>query len=332
MTSSGAVATLVGDLDDVTAVQLRVGDGRRGSRSRPTWHRSRTWRGELVVHARPPRRATRTPRGGLRADGHQLSETPWQVEDERRGPSSTGSATVVVSPAATPRRRSPTRGVELDHGAVVALEFDANSAVLVMGTPIARLQLVQVRCPSTGRRARSHTTPRCSSPITSASASSSARVGEPARHRLAVDAPCVRMQLVANPAAPDDIASRRRSHIMPSPPAWRCARMRVAHHEQPQRGVTDVRVEVEHRAAPLDRRQVLGERLEVPRDACVEVSTFMSSTFSRVARSRCAVLGPRRREREAAVARDDGRHAVEGRRASARDPRTPARRSACGCR
>ena len=45
-----------------------------------------------------------------------------------------------------------------------------------------------------------------------------------------------------------------------------------------------------------------------------------------------AVLGRERRDREAAVPADHRRHAVQRRRASASCPRTPARRSACGCR
>ena len=57
----------------------------------------------------------------------------------------------------------------------------------------------------------------------------------------------------------------------------------VAHHEQPQRGVTDVRVEVEHRAAA--RRPTPGTRgTSRSPTGCppTSVSTFMSSTFSSV--------------------------------------------------
>ena len=46
-----------------------------------------------------------------------------------------------------------------------------------------------------------------------------ASLGRAVANRLGTGLPstprCVRMQLVANPAAPDDIASRNRSHIMP---------------------------------------------------------------------------------------------------------------------
>ena len=89
---------------------------------------------------------------------------------------------------------------------------------------------------------------------------------------------------------------------------------RVAHHEQPQRGVTDVHVEVEHGAAARDGRQVLGERLEVPRDTRRQrLDVHVLDVLER-ASDRRVVLGSRRRDREAAVARDHRRHAVERRR------------------
>ena len=94
----------------------------------------------------------------------------------------------------------------------------------------------------------------------------------------------------------------------------------VAHHEQPQRGVADVRGEVQRGAAPLDRREVLGEGREVPRDARAErLDVHVLDVLER-AGDDVAVLGPRRRDREAAVAGDDGGDAVEARRRERRVP------------
>ncbi len=119
--------------------------------------------------------------------------------------------------------------------------------------------------------------------------------------------------------------SRRRS--------LRARSRRFAHHVQPHRGVPDVARVVEERAPLLDRVEVLRERLEaLPRHAREQrVGRHVLDMLQR-AHEELAVLGPHGRDREAAVACDDTRHAVPARRAEAPGPRTPARRSACGCR
>ena len=83
----------------------------------------------------------------------------------------------------------------------------------------------------------------------------------------------------------------------------------------------DVARVVEERAALLDRVEVLRERLElVPRHAREErVGRHVLDVLQR-ADEQLAVLGPHRRDREAAVAGDDRRHAVPARRGERRVP------------
>ena len=68
-------------------------------------------------------------------------------------------------------------------------------------------------------------------------------------------------------------------------------------------------------AAALDGREVLGEGREVPRDARGERRDVHVLDVLERAGDHVAVLGARRRDREAAVARDDGGDAVVARRA-----------------
>ena len=65
---------------------------------------------------------------------------------------------------------------------------------------------------------------------------------------------------------------------------------------------------------PVDRREVLGEGGEVPRDAGRERGDVHVLDVLERAGDELAVLGARRRDREPAVAGDDGRDAVEARR------------------
>ena len=76
----------------------------------------------------------------------------------------------------------------------------------------------------------------------------------------------------------------------------------------------DVRDEVEHRPAPLDRCEILRERLEVPFDPRQQRRGVHVLDVLERAHDHLAMLGARRRDREAAVAGDDGRDAVIRRR------------------
>ena len=88
----------------------------------------------------------------------------------------------------------------------------------------------------------------------------------------------------------------------------------VAHHEEPDRGVADVRGEVEDAAVALDGVEVLGEGLEVPRDPGLQRGQAHVLDVVQRARDELAVLGPARRDREPAVAGDDARDAMPRRR------------------
>ena len=186
-----------------------------------------------------------------------------------------------------------------------------------------QLEVVHVVDAALARPARSRTTPRPTSPITSSSASSSVALGEPARHRLAVDA--------AVRSSRSWWRNRRRRR--PSPRAGRACISRdlvvgggalvgvVAHHEEAQRGVTDVRGEVHRRCRAARPTRGTRGRSRSPTGCRRRASaTSMSSTFSsvRAISSRCS--GTRRRDREAAVAGDDGGDAVEARRRERRVP------------
>ena len=95
----------------------------------------------------------------------------------------------------------------------------------------------------------------------------------------------------------------------------------VTHDVQPHRGVADVTAVVEIDTSRVDRVEVLRERLEVSHGTPTErVSKLMSSTFCSVRAMSDDVLGTDRRDREAAVAGDDARHAVERRRRERRVP------------
>ena len=79
----------------------------------------------------------------------------------------------------------------------------------------------------------------------------------------------------------------------------------VAHHEEPQRGVPDVRRVVQDVAVPLHRVEVLGEGLEVPGDAGLQRGQAHVLDVLERSPDELAVLGPARRDREPAVAGDD---------------------------
>ena len=84
----------------------------------------------------------------------------------------------------------------------------------------------------------------------------------------------------------------------------------VAHHEQADRGVSDVRGVVQDGAVPLDGVEVLGERLEVPRDPGLQRGQAHVLDVVQRPRDQLAVLGPARRDREPTVPRHHARDAV----------------------
>ena len=84
--------------------------------------------------------------------------------------------------------------------------------------------------------------------------------------------------------------------------------------------MADVGGEVEHRAVPLDGGEVLGEGLEVPRDAGGERRRVHVLDLLQRVGDELAVLGPGRGDGEPAVAGDDGGDAVEARRGERRVP------------
>ena len=71
---------------------------------------------------------------------------------------------------------------------------------------------------------------------------------------------------------------------------------------------------------PFDRCEVLGEGLEVPRDAGVQRRRVHVFDLLQRVRHQLAIGRARRRDRKAAVAGDDGGHAVEARRCQCRIP------------
>ena len=88
----------------------------------------------------------------------------------------------------------------------------------------------------------------------------------------------------------------------------------AADDEEPQRGVADERADVEALAAPVERGEVLGERLEAPVDALVEGLHRHALDVLERAHDDVAVLGSRRRDAEAAVAHHHTRDPVPARR------------------
>ena len=151
--------------------------------------------------------------------------------------------------------------------------------------------------------------------MVSSSASSSARSAK----RLGTGLPsmprCGNAKLVAKPAAPgvhrlaEDVLHARALFLGGG------ALVRVVtHHEQTQRGVPDVGGEVDADAVVGDRREVLGEGREVPRDAGGERGDVHVLDVLERAGDQLVVLGARRGDREPAVARDHGGDAVEARR------------------
>ena len=123
-------------------------------------------------------------------------------------------------------------------------------------------------------------------------------------------------KLVAKPAAPASIASRSTRCIsaISSGVAVRSYGV-VAHHVEPQRGVADVRGEVDADAVRRrPRPRYSGKLAKSHGMPAASAATSMSSTFSsvRAMSSWCSARG--RRDREPAVAGDDGGDAVEARR------------------
>ena len=146
-------------------------------------------------------------------------------------------------------------------------------------------------------------------------------IGETARHRLAVDAAVRNGETGREPRGARehrfaqcrldlrDLFGRRRSLVG-----------RVAQHEEPQRGVPDIRREVQTGAAPFDRRQVFGERGEVPRDAGRERCDIHVFDVLERAGDEIVMFWSRRRDREPTVAGHHSGDAVVARR---RQPRIP---------
>ena len=138
-------------------------------------------------------------------------------------------------------------------------------------------------------------------------------VGEAARHRAAERALVVGLARRREADRAGSIASRRRSRIVRDLVVGR-GPLLAAEHEQPQRRVADERADVEALVALVERVEVLGERLEAPVDALVEGLHRHALDVLERAHDRVAVLGPGRRDREAAVAHHHAGDAVPARR------------------
>jgi hypothetical protein len=94
----------------------------------------------------------------------------------------------------------------------------------------------------------------------------------------------------------------------------------VAHHVLPHGRVADIRGHVEAQGQAGDGREVFREGLEAPRNARFERLERHPLHVLEDARDRAAVLRPRRRDAEAAVAHDDGGDAMPGRGRQVRVP------------
>ena len=149
------------------------------------------------------------------------------------------------------------------------------------------------------------------------------QIGEAARYRLTVHA------AVGDGEAGGE-AGGTRLHRVGQHPLHRRDLVRggralvgvVTHGEEAHRGVPDVRREVQADPAALDRRQVFGERREVPGDARLQGGHIHVLDVLERARDEITVLGAGGRNGEAAVARHDRRDTVEARRGEAGSQKT----------
>ncbi len=94
----------------------------------------------------------------------------------------------------------------------------------------------------------------------------------------------------------------------------------LTHHVGAQRGVRHVRADVERARHALERVEVLGERLPVPLDALVERGAGDVLDALHELDQLLAAVGAHRREADAAVPEECGRHAVPARRREVRVP------------
>ncbi len=94
-------------------------------------------------------------------------------------------------------------------------------------------------------------------------------------------------------------------------------RRALAHDDAPDRRVADEEARVRCERA-VDAVEVLAERRPVPRHALRQRASGHAFDAGEHVQQVVAVLGGERRDREAAVPADHGRHAVQGRRAQRR--------------
>ena len=146
-------------------------------------------------------------------------------------------------------------------------------------------------------------------------------VGEPAGDRLSVDAAVCEREAAREPGrARRDRVPHELAHALDLIGVRDPLVGRVAHDVEPQRRMPDVRGEVHDGATPVDGGEVLGKGLELPCDARHQRGRVHVFHVLERSDDGVVVLGTRGRDREAAVARDDGRHAVVRRRPQRRVP------------
>ena len=191
----------------------------------------------------------------------------------------------------------------------------ASSAVHVTGRPVDRARLSN-SLKNRSRPTVAWTMPRPASPSAPASASISAnwaarlgtglpRVADVGGRLRGREADRARVDRLAHQRPhPRDLVIRRRT----------LGRL-LAHDVEPQRGVAEEHRHVQRGAAPLDRVEVLGEGLERPllAEPRLERGEAHALDLLERAHDEPAMLGPRRRHAEAAVAHHHGGHPVPGR-------------------
>ena len=155
---------------------------------------------------------------------------------------------------------------------------------------------------------------------------------EPRRHRSAVEVVVRRGPRRREPeAALGDRRAEELSHRFDLVRGRLPLRRRLAHHHPANRGVPDEEPGVRHQAT-LEPIEVGAERGPVPVARLLEGRDGHPLDAGEHVHEVVGLAGRERSHGEAAVPADHCGDAVHGRRATAWDPRTPGRRSACGGR